>query len=53
MVATSAAKEGSQVEEPGPAGHLAALAIEHQAELHPTDTDFGRFAGLRFTNPLA
>jgi len=32
--------------------HLAALAIEHQAELHSTDTDFGRFPGLRWTNPL-
>ena len=33
--------------------HLAALAIEHQAELHLTDRGFGRFAGLRWTNPLA
>jgi hypothetical protein len=33
--------------------HLAALAIEHQAELHSTDSDFDRFAGLRFINPLA
>lgn len=32
--------------------HLAALAIEHQAELHSTDTDFGRFNGLRWVNPL-
>ena len=33
--------------------HVAAVAIEHQAELHSTDTDFARFAGLRWTNPLA
>jgi hypothetical protein len=32
--------------------HLAALAIEHQAELHSTDADFGRFLGLRWVNPL-
>lgn len=32
--------------------HLAALAIEHQAELHSTDADFARFQGLRWTNPL-
>ena len=33
--------------------HLAALAIEHQAELHSTDADMGRFPGLRWRNPLA
>lgn len=33
--------------------HLAALAIEHGAELCSTDTDFARFPHLRWTNPLA
>jgi toxin-antitoxin system PIN domain toxin len=33
--------------------HLAALAIENGAELCSTDTDFARFRGLRWTNPLA
>lgn len=33
--------------------HLAALAIEHQCELHSNDTDFGRFSGLRWVNPIA
>lgn len=33
--------------------HLAALAIEHQAELCSTDADFSRFPGLRWTNPIA
>lgn len=32
--------------------HLAALAIEHQAELHSNDADFARFPGLRWRNPL-
>ena len=32
--------------------HLAAVAIETQAELHSNDTDFGRFTGLRWHNPL-
>jgi toxin-antitoxin system PIN domain toxin len=32
--------------------HLAALAIEHQADLHSNDADFGRFPGLRWVNPL-
>jgi toxin-antitoxin system PIN domain toxin len=33
--------------------HLATLAIEYQAELVSTDTDFARFPGLRWFNPLA
>jgi toxin-antitoxin system PIN domain toxin len=32
--------------------HLAALAIEHQCELHSNDADFARFPGLRWHNPL-
>ena len=32
--------------------HLAALAIEYQAELATTDPDFTRFKGLRWFNPL-
>ena len=32
--------------------HLAALAIETQAELHSNDLDFARFPGLRWRNPL-
>ena len=32
--------------------HLAALAIEHGAELCSCDTDFARFEGLRWRDPL-
>lgn len=31
---------------------LAAIAIEHGAELHSNDRDFERFPGLRLRNPL-
>jgi toxin-antitoxin system PIN domain toxin len=47
------------IEQVGTAGdlttdaHLAALAIEYQAELASTDTDFARFPGLRWFNPVA
>ena len=33
--------------------HLAALTIEHRAVLVSTDSDFARFAGLRWMNPAA
>jgi len=33
--------------------HLAALTIEHGGVLQTTDRDFGRFPGLRWTNPLS
>jgi toxin-antitoxin system PIN domain toxin len=32
--------------------HLAALAIEHGAELCSCDADFSRFEGLRWSDPL-
>lgn len=46
------------IEQVGTAGdlttdaHVAALAIEYQAELVSTDTDFARFPGLRWFNPV-
>jgi hypothetical protein len=33
--------------------HLAALAIEHGAEINSRDGDFARFAGVRWRDPLA
>ncbi len=33
--------------------HLAALAIEHGAELCSSDPDFAHFPGLKWSNPLA
>ena len=33
--------------------HLAAMAIEHGAELCSSDTDFARFQGLKWRNPLS
>jgi uncharacterized protein len=33
--------------------HLAALAIEHNCVLYSTDSDFARFNGLKWKNPIA
>lgn len=33
--------------------HLAALAVEHGAELCSSDADFRRFPGVRWSDPLA
>lgn len=33
--------------------HLAALAIEYQAELHSTDADMARFPSLGWINPIS
>jgi hypothetical protein len=33
--------------------HLAALAIEHGAEVYSRDNDFARFNGVRWVDPLA
>jgi toxin-antitoxin system PIN domain toxin len=32
--------------------HLAALSLEYQARIASTDTDFARFKGVRWFNPL-
>ena len=32
--------------------HLAALAVEYGCELISTDSDFSRFPGIRWRNPL-
>jgi uncharacterized protein len=46
------------IEEAGTAGnlttdaHLAALALEYRAELATTDSDFSRFKGVHWFNPL-
>jgi predicted nucleic acid-binding protein len=32
---------------------IAAYAIENHAEVHSSDTDFGRFPSLAWVNPLA
>jgi toxin-antitoxin system PIN domain toxin len=33
--------------------HLAAVALEHNCELCSTDSDFARFPGLKWRNPVA
>lgn len=36
-----------------PDAHLAALAVEHGGTVASSDHDFGRFAGVRWLDPLA
>ncbi len=36
-----------------PDAHLAALALEHGLEVCSTDSDFARFVGVHWSNPLA
>jgi toxin-antitoxin system PIN domain toxin len=33
--------------------HIAAMAVEKQAEIHSCDSDFARFSGLSWKNPIA
>ena len=33
--------------------HLAAIALEHAADVYSADADFGRFTGLPWHNPVA
>ena len=35
-----------------PDAHIAALAIEYNAEVHSNDSDFNRFPGVQWHNPL-
>jgi uncharacterized protein len=44
--------EGQAVANLVPDAHLAALASEHGCELISTDTDFSRFPGIKWKNPL-
>ena len=36
-----------------PDAHIAAIAMDYDAEVHSADRDFGRFTGVRWRNPLA
>lgn len=45
-------EEGNATANLVPDAHLAALAVEHNAELQSTDTGFSRFRRLRWKNPL-
>jgi hypothetical protein len=49
---TTPMKSGQAVANLVTDAHLAALAIEHGCELASTDSDFVRFAKLKWKNPL-
>lgn len=44
----AAGKAGSLVTD----AHIAALALDHDAEIHSADQDFGLFPNVRWRNPL-
>lgn len=46
-------REGKAVANLVSDAHLAALAIEYNCTLQSTDTDFARFKGLKWNNPVA
>jgi toxin-antitoxin system PIN domain toxin len=58
MLPEDAEKALALLESAGTAGNLtsdaqiAAVAMRLDAEVHTADLDFGRFAGVRFSNPL-
>ena len=58
MLPEDVEKALSLLESAGTAGNLttdsqiAAVALRLDAEVHTADLDFGRFAGVRFSNPL-
>lgn len=45
-------REGQAVANLVTDAHMAALALEHGCELMSTDSDFSRFPGVRWRNPL-
>lgn len=45
-------REGQAVANLVTDAHLAALSVEHGCELISTDSDFSRFSGIRWRNPL-
>jgi uncharacterized protein len=51
-ILTRLSKETNSVSELVTDVYLAALAIENQCELHSNDSDFSRFKGLKWINPL-
>jgi hypothetical protein len=46
-------REGQAVANLVTDAHLAALALEHGCDLISTDSDFSRFPGIRWRNPLS
>ncbi len=52
MVFQQMLREGQAVANLVTDAHLAAIAIEHGCEIISTDSDFSRFPGIRWRNPL-